>query len=321
MRTYINPFRYCASPSHEKLNSPLLTNTFTHFASPSFFFCITTAHPDTPSMPVISCANYIFDKCNPRDKFARTHVPLFASLLEDFNERCSEKSFLDEDPALSGWPPRPPTPEGWRSSKHQSTTSVRTRSSCDQPRTAHSTRTTTTMDVLQRPLRNVELDPDSLDFLNLQPPPSAVPSVGCLTTTDTVDTSRSYHPIQPQYRERHAVYYDRHEKAQDDDLFHDWDEDYSAIGGKIKPSELQTRSALTSSISLFCKPVDAIYADMESRMLYHNPKESVHFFPIPVQRTERERRSSESSRTVISRSSSRSTLRRITGRDRSKSDS
>jgi len=270
----------------------------------------------------------IFDKCTPRDKYARTHVHLKTSFLQSSDDSSlntpsspwAHSNNSRQRSQSSG------DTQGWKHLPTPIRPTFRPRDYAS-PRTADdvSTAHTNTFKVLQRSLHNLDFDPACLDRLDdqllLSPTDSFVDVCYSEAVHDEVPVPL-LQPIQPRIRKSTRLY-DR-TAASDEDPFHDWDENYSVKFKKPREKmlpppplpELPESSPRTSQ-------QDSMLALLESSFLYHNPNESVHFFPVSTQRRSEDTRKSSLDAPSVASTGSNGKFRRIsdalTGRSRERS--
>ncbi|KAI6007558.1 hypothetical protein F5J12DRAFT_905477 [Pisolithus orientalis] len=269
-----------------------------------------------------SPARLLVDRCTPRDKFARTHIPLRTSLCPSSDDSVvsppsspwtSEFNARRRAHSSSGSP-------GWR---HLPTPIRPT----FRPRDYDQTRTPVSLKVLQRSLRNVEFDPSCLDCLDQQLLLSPADSFSEVCYTEAVHEQ----PLQPRIRKRTTLY-DRTAMSEEDP-YHDWDENMSIRWKKLSSRKPLPPSPPTQAQSKNTTPrmstQDSMLAALESRLLLHNPGDSVHFFPVPSQRRSEDTRKSSldapaPSISSAGSSSSTGTLKRLShalsARSRAKSN-
>ncbi|KAG2137336.1 hypothetical protein BD769DRAFT_1437784 [Suillus cothurnatus] len=273
----------------------------------------------SPSTMHVSSHRRIVDKCTPRDKYARTHVHL-------------KNSFLSSSDDLSVKTPSPPwvhvynsrqrsqssaDTQGWKHLPTPIRPTFRPRDYASPPSAddVSSETPTNTFKVLHRSLHNLDFDPTCLDRLDEQ-----------LLLSPT-DCSRRQHscpmlqPIQPRIRKDTRLY-DR-TAGTDEDPFHDWDENYSVKFKKArrkKPLPAPPLPQLPEASLPRTSHQDSMLALLESHILYHNPNESVHFFPVSTQRYSGESRKSSLDAPSVTSVGSNGRFKRIsdalTGRSR-----
>lgn len=267
----------------------------------------------------------VVDKCTPRDKYARTHVHLKNSFLSSsddlsvktpsapwvhaYNSRQRSQSSAD----TLGWKHLPtPIRPTFRPRDYAS------------PLTADNVSPTNTFKVLRRSLHNLDFDPTCLDRLDeqllLSPTESFVDVCYSEAVHDNNIPVPMLQPIQPRIR-KDATLYDR-TAATDEDPFHDWDENYSVKFKKArrKPLPPPPLPQLPEESLPRTSHQDSMLALLESHILYHNPNESVHFFPVSTQRCSGESRKSSLEAPSVHSTGSNGRFRRIsdalTGRSR-----
>ncbi|KAJ8592481.1 hypothetical protein M405DRAFT_49272 [Rhizopogon salebrosus TDB-379] len=270
----------------------------------------------------------IFDKCTPRDKYARTHVHLKASFLQSSDDSSlnipsspwAHSNILRQRSQSSG------DTQGWKHLPTPIRPTFRPRDYASSPRTADdiSTAHTHTFKVLQRSLHNLDFDPACLDRLDdqllLSPTDSFVDVCYSEAVHDEIPVPL-LQPIQPRVRKSTRLY-DR--TAGDEDPFHDWDENYSVKFKKPRQKQMSPRPLpeLPESSPRMSQQ-DSKLALLESSFLYHNPNESVHFFPVPTQRRSEDMRKSSLDAPSVASTGSNGKFRRIgdalTGRSRTRS--
>ncbi|KAI6015580.1 hypothetical protein EDC04DRAFT_643766 [Pisolithus marmoratus] len=243
----------------------------------------------------LSPARLLVDRCTPRDKFARTHVPLRNTLCpssddsvmsppsspwtSEFNARRRAHS------SAAGSP-------GWRLLPTPIRPTFRPRDyelpPCPEDDDQSDTQTVS-LKVFQRSLRNVEFDPSCLDCLDQQLLLSPADSFSEVCYTEAVHDQGpvpALQPLQPRIRKRTPLY-DRTAMSEEDP-YHDWDENMSVRWKKLSRQKplptppLPTVQFKNSTPRMSTE--DEIFAELESRLLHHNPEDSVHFFPVPSQR-------------------------------------
>ncbi|KAG2142307.1 uncharacterized protein EDB93DRAFT_1158443 [Suillus bovinus] len=249
---------------------------------------VRTSNPNPSTMNPVKHHRRVVDKCTPRDKYARTHIHL-------------KNSFLSSTDDLSVKTPSPPWVHAYNSRQ-------RSQSSADtqgwkhlptpirptfRPRDYASPRTaddvsaetpTNTYKVLHRSLHNLDFDPTCLDRLDeqllLSPTESFVDVCYSEAVHDNNIPVPMLEPIQPRVRKGTRLY-DR-TAATDEDPFHDWDENYSVKFKKPrrKPLPSPPLPQLPEASLPRTSHQDSMLALLESHILYHNPNESVHFFPV-----------------------------------------
>ncbi|KAI6145519.1 hypothetical protein BKA82DRAFT_995665 [Pisolithus tinctorius] len=286
-----------------------------------------------------SPARLLVDRCTPRDKFARTHIPLRTSLCPSSDDSVvsppsspwtSEFNARRRAHSSSGSP-------GWRHLPTPIRPTFRPRDyelpPCpedDDQSDSH----TVSLKVLQRSLRNVEFDPSCLDCLDQQLLLSPADSFSEVCYTEAVHEQVPVpvlQPLQPRIRKRTTLY-DRTAMSEEDP-YHDWDENMSIRWKKLSsrkplpvppPTKAQSKNP-TPRMST----QDSMLAALESRLLLHNPGDSVHFFPVPSQRRSEDTRKSSldapaPSISSAGSSSSTGTLKRLShalsARSRAKSN-
>ncbi|KIK44510.1 hypothetical protein CY34DRAFT_619600 [Suillus luteus UH-Slu-Lm8-n1] len=270
----------------------------------------------------------VVDKCTPRDKYARTHVHL-------------QNSFLSSSDDLSVKTPSPPwvhaynsrqrsqssaDTQGWKHLPTPIRPTFRPRDYASPPTAddASSESNTNTFKVLHRSLHNLDFDPTCLDRLDeqllLSPTESFVDVCYSEAIHDETIPVPMLQPIQPRIRKSTRLY-DR-TAATDEDPFHDWDENYSVKFKKArkKPLPAPPLPELPEASLPRTSHQESMLALLESHILYHNPNESVHFFPVSTQRCSGESRKSSLDAPSIASTSSNGRFRRIsdalTGRSR-----
>ncbi|OAX40223.1 hypothetical protein K503DRAFT_636313 [Rhizopogon vinicolor AM-OR11-026] len=270
------------------------------------------------------------DKCTPRDKYARTHVHLKSSFLQSsddsnvttltspwihsYNSRQRSQSSADT--------------QGWKHLPTPIRPTFRPRDGHASPLTPNdvSSAHTNTFKVLQRSLNNLDFDPTCLDRLDDQLLLSPTESFVDVCYSEAIHEDVPVpilQPIRPRIRNSTRLY-DR-TAGGDDDPFHDWDENYSVKFKKPRQKRVVTPSPLPDlpeSSTPRTSQQDSMLALLESSFLYHNPNESVHFFPVPTQRRSGESRKSSLEAPSVSSTGSSGKFRRIsdalTGRSRTK---
>ncbi|KAH7911385.1 hypothetical protein BJ138DRAFT_929075 [Hygrophoropsis aurantiaca] len=251
----------------------------------------------------VSHARHVVDKCTPRDKYARTHMSVTNSLIASADDTALETTSAPWGHArtrskstagwIGGWKKiATPIRQAFRTPKYEEEPLPQSDSG-DEEVDDDDTRTEN-FDFLDRSLCNVEFDASCLDFLDHQLLTSPTDSFSEVCWTE--GTHDDYvvpvlQPIQPRIRKR-VAYYDR-TAGSEEDPYHDWDENLSVKIHRRPPKPLpklpiperstspaSPKSSTSSSLSY----QDAMLAVLESRILNHNPNDSVHFFPIPIQR-------------------------------------
>ncbi|KAG2358092.1 hypothetical protein BDR07DRAFT_309710 [Suillus spraguei] len=231
----------------------------------------------------------IVDKCTPRDKYAQTHVHLKNSFLSSsddlglktpsppwvhvYNSRQRSQSSAD----TQGWKHLPtPIRPTFRPRDYASTL------------TADDVSDANAFKVLHRSLHNLDFDPTCLDRLDdqliLSPNESFIDVCYSEAVHDIGSPVPTLQPIQPRVR-KGARMYDR-TAATDEDPFHDWDENFSVKFKKPrkKPLPPPPLPQLPEASLPQTSHQASMLALLESHILYHNPNESVHFFPVSTQR-------------------------------------
>ncbi|KAG2043874.1 hypothetical protein BDR03DRAFT_940118 [Suillus americanus] len=287
--------------------------------------CVRTSSPSTMH---VSSHRRIVDKCTPRDKYARTHVHL-------------KNSFLSSSDDLSVKTPSPPwvhayssrqrsqssaDTQGWKHLPTPIRPTFRPRDYASPPTAddVSSETHTNTFKVLHRSLHNLDFDPSCLDRLDeqllLSPTESFVDVCYSEAVHDDNIPVPKLQPIQPRIRKDTRLY-DR-TAATDEDPFHDWDENYSVKFRKArkKPLPAPPLPQLPETSLPRTSHQDSMLALLESHILYHNPNESVHFFPVSTQRCSGESRKSSLEAPSVTSVGSNGRFRRIsdalTGRSR-----
>ncbi|KAH7921444.1 hypothetical protein BV22DRAFT_731147 [Leucogyrophana mollusca] len=279
----------------------------------------------------VSHASFVVDKCTPRDKYARTHVSLTNSMLSSADDSALETTSAPWGHArqrskstagwIGGWKKiATPIRQAFQTPKYDEEPLPRSDSGDDADDCSDTQ--TTSFDFLDRSLCNVEFDSSCLDFLDHQLLKSPTDSFSEVCWTE--GTHDDYvvpvlQPLQPRIRKR-VAYYDR-TAASEEDPYHDWDENLS-VKIRIPPKPLpkipersmspaSPKSSTSSSSSLSYQ--DAMLAVLESRILSYNPKDSVQFFPVPIQRIQQVEllRKNSTEAPSIDSTSSNGTLRRI----------
>ncbi|KIJ66005.1 hypothetical protein HYDPIDRAFT_87866 [Hydnomerulius pinastri MD-312] len=289
----------------------------------------------------------LVDKCTPRDKYARTHIPLRSSLCPSADDSVVSA------PAVP-WSTEPGSSrrraqstadsQGWRHLPTPIRPTFRPRDyelpPCPEDDNQSDTQTIS-LKVLRRSLKNVEFDPSCLDRLDQQLLLSPTDSFSEICYSEAVHEQQAsvpiLQPLQPRIRKRTA-YYDRTAMSEEDP-YHDWDENMSVRWTKPASKPLPPVPPLPKH--LMKKPEtpeprmsyqDSMLAVLESRLLCYNPNDSVHYFPVPSQRRSEESRkssldapsiSSTPSKASSTRTGSSQTLKRLgsalSGRSRAKS--
>ncbi|KAF9228484.1 hypothetical protein BS17DRAFT_745941 [Gyrodon lividus] len=275
-----------------------------------------------------SSPRLLVDKCTPRDKYARTHVPLRNSLCPS----SADDSVVS--PLAAPWSSSrrrahsSSDSQGWKHLPTPIRPTFRPRDyelpPCPEDDNRSDTQTIS-LKVLRRSLKNVEFDPSCLDRLDQQlllSPTESFSEVCYSEATHDQVPVPALQPLQPRIRKRTA-YYDRTAMSEEDP-YHDWDENMSIRRGKLPQKPLPPVPPLPKHLKKFESPgprmsyQQSMLADLESRLLYHNPDESVHYFPVPSQRRSEESRKSSleapsvsSSPSKVSSTSSRGTFKRL----------
>ncbi|KAG0708639.1 hypothetical protein DFH29DRAFT_426375 [Suillus ampliporus] len=269
----------------------------------------------------------LVDKCTPRDKFARTHVHLQSSFLsssDDSNVNTPSAPWVHTYNSRQRSQSSADT-QGWKHLPTPIRPTFRPRD-CAPPLTADDVSSPTqpnSFKVLHRSLHNLDFDPACLDRLDdqllLSPTESFVDVCYSEAVHDDVPVP-ILQPIIPRIRKGMRLY-DR-TAANDEDPFHDWDENYS-----IKFKKARKKLPVPPLPQLPEAPPrtshqDSMLALLESHILYHNPNESVHFFPVSSQRCGGESRKSSLEAPSVTSTGSNGRFRRIsdalTGRSRPK---
>lgn len=286
----------------------------------------------------LSPSRLMVDRCTPRDKFARTHTPLRNTL-------CPSSDDSVVSPPSSPWSSQLTNSRrrahsttadspGWRHLPTPIRPTFRPRDyelpPCPEDDDQADTQTVS-INVLQRSLRNVEFDPSCLDCLDQQLLLSPAESFSEVCYSEAVHDQvpvPMLQPLQPRIRKRTALY-DRTAMSEEDP-YHDWDENMSVRMKKLPkkstpPPPLPKRRLDSSESQLNIQ--QSMLAVLESRLLLHNPHDSVQFFPVPSQRqSEETRKSSLDAPSVSSAGSNGSagTLKRLghalSARSRAKSN-
>ncbi|KAH7883262.1 hypothetical protein F5I97DRAFT_1903671 [Phlebopus sp. FC_14] len=276
----------------------------------------------------------VVDKCTPRDKYARTHVPLKVSLCPSVDDSVvnvpiapwstepTSRRRAQSSADLQGWKHLPtPIRPTFRPREYQLP-------SCPEDDDQSDTQTIS-LKVLHRSLKNVEFDPSCLDCLDQQLLLSPTDSFTEVCYSEAVHDQVPVpilQPLQPRIRKRTA-YYDRTAMSEEDP-YHDWDENMSVRCKKYTRKPLPPVPPLPQKMAEAPQPgmtsQDKMLAVLESRLLYHNPNDSVHFFPVPSQRrSDDSRRKSSLDAPSVSSTGSNGTLKRLgsalSGRSRAKS--
>ncbi|KAF8549182.1 hypothetical protein OG21DRAFT_1515494 [Imleria badia] len=289
---------------------------------------------------MLSSPRLLVDKCTPRDRYARTHVPLSTSLCPSADDSLVTAHHLAPSVARRRAHSSSDS-QGWKLLPTPIRPTFRPRDYELPPCAEDDDRSdthTVSLKVLRRSLKNVEFDPSCLDCLDQQTLLSPTESFSdvCYTeaTHDQVPVPL-LQPLQPRIRKRTA-YYDRTAMSEEDP-YHDWDENMSVRWTRPsqkpppvpplpehlkKPKSAEPRPSYQQSV----------LADIETQLLRvaTNPGESVHYFPVPSHRRSEESRNSslDSPSSVLSTSSKSSstkssgTFKRLgnaLGRARSKS--
>ncbi|KIJ07768.1 hypothetical protein PAXINDRAFT_173302 [Paxillus involutus ATCC 200175] len=278
----------------------------------------------------------LVDKCTPRDKYARTHVPLRIQ-----SSLCAHSLSVDDSLLSPPITPRSSGPSNARRRAHSSSDSqgwkllptpirptFRPRDyelpPCPEDDDRSETQTVS-LKVLNRSLKNVEFDPSCLDRLDHQlllSPTESFSEICYSEATHDQGPVLVLQPFQPRIRKR-AAYYDRTAMS-DEDPYHDWDENMSMRRAKPRQKplppvpELPKHSNKPESPEPRMSYQQSMLADLEFRLLSHNPDESVHYFPVPSQRRSEESRKSSfdapsvsSTPSKVSSTKSGSTLKRL----------
>ncbi|KAF9243216.1 hypothetical protein BU15DRAFT_86586 [Melanogaster broomeanus] len=272
-------------------------------------------------MNLSSPPRLLVDKCTPRDKYARTHVPLRSSICPSADDSQVNPPATPWSSGLSSSRRRVHSSSdslGWKLLPTPIRPTFRPRDyelpPCPEDDDRSETQTVS-LKVLHRSLKNMEFDPSCLDRLDHQlllSPTDSFSEVCYSEATHDQIPVPVLQPLQPRIRRR-AAYYDRTAMSEEDP-YHDWDENMSLRCGKpprkphLRPESPEPRMSYQQSI----------LADLESRLRSHNPNESVHYFPVPSQRRSEESRktsldapSVSSTGSNVSSTKSRGTLKRL----------
>ncbi|KAL4068672.1 hypothetical protein V8B97DRAFT_785372 [Scleroderma yunnanense] len=284
----------------------------------------------------LSPSRLMVDRCTPRDKFARTHIALRNTL-------CPSSDDSVVSPPSSPWSSEVNSRRrahsttadspGWRHLPTPIRPTFRPRDyelpPCPEDDDQSDTQTVS-INVLHRSLRNVEFDPSCLDCLDQQLLLSPADSFSEVCYSEAVHEQVPVpvlQPLQPRIRKRTQLY-DRTAMSEEDP-YHDWDENMSIRWSKLpkkstSPPPHPKRKPDSPDPQLTTQ--QSMLAVLESRLLLHNPHDSVQFFPVPSQRqSEDPRKSSLDAPSVSSAGSSGSTgtLKRLgsafSGRSRTRS--
>ncbi|KAG6331880.1 hypothetical protein ID866_7212 [Astraeus odoratus] len=283
----------------------------------------------------LSPSRLMVDRCTPRDKFARTHVPLRNALCPSsddsvvssptgpWSSKANARRRAHSAADSPGWQTLPtPIRPTFRPRDYELPPCPEDDDQSDAQ--------TVSFKVLQRSLRNVEFDPACLDCMDQQLMLSPAESFSEVCWSEAVHDAvpvPAMQPLQPHIRKRTPLY-DRTAMSEEDP-YHDWDENMSVRWKKprkksLPPPPLPKKTPASPEPRLSTQ--DSVLALLESRLLYHNPDDSVQFFPVPSQRrSEDTRKSSLDAPSVSSAGSSGSagTLKRLghalSGRSRAKS--
>ncbi|KAI9568840.1 hypothetical protein HD554DRAFT_2021553 [Boletus coccyginus] len=267
---------------------------------------------------MLSSPRLLVDKCTPRDRYARTHVPLSISLCPSADDSlvtpvCPIIYLVARRRAHSS-----SDSQGWKLLPTPIRPTFRPRDYELPPCTEDEDRSDTHtigLKVLRRSLKNVEFDPSCLDCLDQQTLLSPTESFSemCYTeaTHDQVPVP-ALQPLQPRIRKRTA-YYDRTAMSEEDP-YHDWDENMSIRCARPSRKPLPPVPPLPEHLK---KPKDpeprpsyqqSVLADLETRLLRvsTSPDESVHYFPVPSQRRSEESRNTSLDSPSVSSTTSKS---------------
>ncbi|KAG9312164.1 hypothetical protein JVU11DRAFT_7455 [Chiua virens] len=290
---------------------------------------------------MLSAPRILVDRCTPRDRYARTYVPLSTSLCPSADDSLLTPQTPSHSAARrrahsssdsQGWKLLPtPIRPTFRPRDYELPTCVED----DDKSDTH----TIGLKVLRRSLKNIEFDSACLDCLDQQTLLSPTESFSevCYSeaTHDQVPVPM-LQPIQPRIRKRTALY-DRTAMSEEDP-YHDWDENMSVRWTK-RPVQKQLPPVppvpehLRNSKEPEPRPSyqQSVLAEFETRLLrvVTNPDDSVHYFPVPSQRRSEEcsKTSLDSPASVVSTPSKSSSasgssggpLRRLLSRSRAKS--
>ncbi|KAF8435079.1 hypothetical protein L210DRAFT_885052 [Boletus edulis BED1] len=264
----------------------------------------------------------LVDKCTPRDRYARTHIPLSTSLCPSADDTLVIQS-LTPSVAARRRAHSSSDSQGWKFLPTPIRPTFRPRDYELPPCAEDDDRSdaqTISLKVLRRSLKNVEFDPSCLDCLDQQTLLSPTESFSeiCYTeaTHDQVPVP-ALQPLQPRIRKRTA-YYDRTAMSEEDP-YHDWDENMSVRWSRPLRKPLPPVPPLPEHLKKPKEPEprpsyqQSVLADIETRLLrvVTNPAESVHYFP--QRRSEDSPKSSLDSPSSVSSTASKSSSAKSAG--------
>ncbi|KAH7921445.1 hypothetical protein BV22DRAFT_731385 [Leucogyrophana mollusca] len=277
----------------------------------------------------VSQVSLAVDRCTPRDRYARTDLPPTSSVPFPCVDPTGQTSQLEDfaiETLTSPWERGTGSGARRRFRSSGEWISGRKASSITLPRFGSDGESESSVPENQSerfgvakflPLRLNSLDHQPR--LVLSPPDSPQPSE-CSSSTGTSDES-GVPALQPlsQRISKGPGYYDR--TVMDGcDPYHDWDENLSlkvhCRYHKLPRLSIKLLRTSPKSSTSPPSPIDrnTILASLESHILCLNRNDSVHFFPIPVQRRgeciEQLRKTSTNISSTISGASA-STLKRV----------